>query len=581
MSPVTPTGFHRAAGLLLHKDVAGAALGVCAAGDAGQDPGDPRRWSETQLCNWLLSRRVPASVANAFKEHLVNGLLGVDLNEDDLSSMGIVDASQQKRVLIELRFLFGAASEGDAGQRQVTCNPPTSRTNGSRALPTATAVHQPGRPQSAKGQGTRPSPYLNAVPLGRRSRPRSAQHSPRAATRQCCISAEEAEAALRSELLSTPQQAYCSVAPSFSTSTAPSPSLTAASPLVVPARPLRPAPPSRPEEGESPGLSARLQQIMRPQEFATGILPAAAPDPRRLQISTSSQTDFRPVLGRSQEEAELEATSRLNALLTKERDILTHQLQDLRRCHEELQGQLASALRRQEALQQELQEARDDQKGLLQQLELRTTDVPCSRDCCSAGLGGSEKDELERRLREVHEELVAARREIDALRSGRYERGKDDVLDADGLCVRNHHRDAAECLCVGNHCPDAGFSTAGYAPPVGQDSGPASGNHFDALCQQFRLQVRQMIVYRSTNLLQDGGVEDTAREICPAGCAAPPGADDPVFHGFSTSTQEVVQEDTDLDGTTTNELATVQAAVAKIATVLTTCAGLLSQQGDL
>eukprot|EP00429_Kryptoperidinium_foliaceum_P043022 CAMPEP_0176126074 /NCGR_PEP_ID=MMETSP0120_2-20121206/63625_1 /TAXON_ID=160619 /ORGANISM="Kryptoperidinium foliaceum, Strain CCMP 1326" /LENGTH=69 /DNA_ID=CAMNT_0017460983 /DNA_START=54 /DNA_END=259 /DNA_ORIENTATION=+ len=54
--------------------------------------GDPRTWTESQLSGWLLDRGLPEEIAHAFEAHLVNGLLGVDLSQEDLGSMGITDA---------------------------------------------------------------------------------------------------------------------------------------------------------------------------------------------------------------------------------------------------------------------------------------------------------------------------------------------------------------------------------------------------------------------------------------------------------------------------------------------------------
>lgn len=71
--------------------------------------GDPRLWNETQVSSWLLERGLPDEIAHAFEAHLVNGLLGFDLSKDDLISMGISDPMHQRRVSMELQQLFGTA----------------------------------------------------------------------------------------------------------------------------------------------------------------------------------------------------------------------------------------------------------------------------------------------------------------------------------------------------------------------------------------------------------------------------------------------------------------------------------------
>lgn len=110
--------------------------------------------------HWLSDRGLPSFVAEAFKEHLVNGLLASDLTCNDLASMGIQDASLQNKVLTELLLLFSPQHREHARSRQAPRSP-RSAPRSPRSV----------RPQSAGA--ARPSPYANAVPF-RRKRPQTA-----------------------------------------------------------------------------------------------------------------------------------------------------------------------------------------------------------------------------------------------------------------------------------------------------------------------------------------------------------------------------------------------------------------------
>jgi len=73
---------------------------------------NPLHWTESQLGAFLQSRGLPRSTAQAFEDHLVNGLVAVDLSPEDLTSMGICDDFQQRRLLLELRQLFAGGDDG-------------------------------------------------------------------------------------------------------------------------------------------------------------------------------------------------------------------------------------------------------------------------------------------------------------------------------------------------------------------------------------------------------------------------------------------------------------------------------------
>jgi len=164
----------------------------CSLGGGPDVDKDPRSWSESQLGLWLVGRGLPVSIARAFEAHLVNGLVAVDLNEDDLASMSITDQFHQRRVLKELRALLSSAVVGEVKHSnlsqdlsrqpsapQSVCELPSGTTVPAAAVtprqpalrPQATPSRPqsvPSRPQSAQG---RPMPFCAAVASGRRSQP--------------------------------------------------------------------------------------------------------------------------------------------------------------------------------------------------------------------------------------------------------------------------------------------------------------------------------------------------------------------------------------------------------------------------
>lgn len=150
-------------------------------GDPTIRSGDPRKWTECQLSAWLLERGLPGEIAHAFEAHLVNGLLGVGLSQEDLVSMGICDTLHQRRVVLELQQLFGRAQSPVAAVSvPPSCSPASDAPLEAvrPASPVAAGAFstsvkwRPQRPQSARGAGVglRPSPYLHALSGGRSSR---------------------------------------------------------------------------------------------------------------------------------------------------------------------------------------------------------------------------------------------------------------------------------------------------------------------------------------------------------------------------------------------------------------------------
>ncbi|CAE8598964.1 unnamed protein product [Polarella glacialis] len=137
---------------------------------AGPEAVDPRQWSEVELGRWLLAQGLPLEVGKAFEDHLVNGLVAVDLSKEDLSSMGIVDSLHQRRVILELRHLFGgsiAPSEGPWDARQESLEVPVTllRPLGSPSRRPTTARPPSARtqPQSRNNCSQKPSPYQKAL----------------------------------------------------------------------------------------------------------------------------------------------------------------------------------------------------------------------------------------------------------------------------------------------------------------------------------------------------------------------------------------------------------------------------------
>lgn len=172
---------------------------------------DPWAWSEVELSRWLAYRCLPSEIPKAFEVHLVNGLLAEDLNGDDLAAMGITDALHQRRVILELRQLFGGSMSRSCSRTlradisSTACSPlpaapptrpaapptkcPRPRPQSARlhsehmstaslATRTPVKIELPGVPRpeklAATGSASREtSPYLNAVP--RKPRPPSAR----------------------------------------------------------------------------------------------------------------------------------------------------------------------------------------------------------------------------------------------------------------------------------------------------------------------------------------------------------------------------------------------------------------------
>ena len=44
----------------------------------------PLYWTETELRHWMERRGLPQSICRSFEDHLVNGMLAIDLSEEDL-----------------------------------------------------------------------------------------------------------------------------------------------------------------------------------------------------------------------------------------------------------------------------------------------------------------------------------------------------------------------------------------------------------------------------------------------------------------------------------------------------------------
>eukprot|EP00930_Biecheleria_cincta_P034505 TRINITY_DN23845_c0_g2_i1.p1 TRINITY_DN23845_c0_g2~~TRINITY_DN23845_c0_g2_i1.p1 ORF type:complete len:582 (-),score=133.37 TRINITY_DN23845_c0_g2_i1:62-1807(-) len=136
-------------------------------------PANPLHWTETQLAAFLQSRGLPRSTAQAFEDHLVNGLVAVDLSPEDLASMGICDDFQQRRLLLELRQLFasgddaGLLSKLDAFLPEVQPQAPTALLKwpeSSKAKPVSPYL------QGLGGRARRPKPKM-AAPEGRPENP--------------------------------------------------------------------------------------------------------------------------------------------------------------------------------------------------------------------------------------------------------------------------------------------------------------------------------------------------------------------------------------------------------------------------
>jgi len=195
---------------------------------------DPRLWSENQLAQWLAGRGLPEEISRAFEVNLVNGLLGEDLNDADLARMGIGEPLHQRRVALELRRLFDSPS---AEKATLVPTPPPSCPEAVRCG--GAAPRRP-RPLSARMQqaqaSCKPSPYMNAVPSSKRSRPRSAN------------------AALR--LDATPSAAAAATATREADHT-----VTTLSPQLVPTQPPGPSATDRPLLPTLPPTTTPSQQV--------------------------------------------------------------------------------------------------------------------------------------------------------------------------------------------------------------------------------------------------------------------------------------------------------------------------------
>ena len=44
----------------------------------------PLYWSDTELRHWLERRGLPQSICRSFEDHMVNGMVAIDLSEEDL-----------------------------------------------------------------------------------------------------------------------------------------------------------------------------------------------------------------------------------------------------------------------------------------------------------------------------------------------------------------------------------------------------------------------------------------------------------------------------------------------------------------
>ena len=154
----------------------------------------PVYWSESDLAKWLNCRGLPACITRAFEDHLVNGLVAVDLKLEDLHLMGIHNGLHRRRVMLELRHLYGP--EGWEGTLQ-SLNP-------QQLLDPATAPPPlpPAPPAPKTALPSRPrSPYLTA----RHRRHRSAGTAPKVCSPKAsplsdarCLCVEERKAAAAS-----------------------------------------------------------------------------------------------------------------------------------------------------------------------------------------------------------------------------------------------------------------------------------------------------------------------------------------------------------------------------------------------
>lgn len=143
---------------------------------------DAYQWNEAQLSAWLTGRGLPIEIARAFERHLVNGMVAVDLNVEDLLSMGVMDEATVHHVLHELSKLFTATDERiqqppsvEEFSTMATSNC-TDRQESGAALAgggfVAARTRRAQRPPSASVRShQRPLPFVRAVPEGSQNWP--------------------------------------------------------------------------------------------------------------------------------------------------------------------------------------------------------------------------------------------------------------------------------------------------------------------------------------------------------------------------------------------------------------------------
>ncbi|CAJ1454350.1 unnamed protein product, partial [Effrenium voratum] len=124
----------------------------------------PLYWTETELSRWLEWRGLPSCIGRAFEDHLVNGLVALDLTAEDLCSMGIFNDLHRRRVLLELRQLYGSEDWETALK--------TIQLAMLRQTEARPAFEPEPKPES-EPEGVKPSPYL-----ARRRRPKAKQAPP-------------------------------------------------------------------------------------------------------------------------------------------------------------------------------------------------------------------------------------------------------------------------------------------------------------------------------------------------------------------------------------------------------------------
>ncbi|CAK9095673.1 unnamed protein product [Durusdinium trenchii] len=140
----------------------------------------PVYWTESEVSRWLQSRGLPLPITNAFEDHLVNGLVAIDLNDEDLLSMGVDNVLHRRRALMELRQLFGWKVWDDTVK---SIDPDLLTTTASGALRPPAPPPVPPAEGAPEPRRARPkSPYLVKLRRARPTTPQKVAAHPEAPT---------------------------------------------------------------------------------------------------------------------------------------------------------------------------------------------------------------------------------------------------------------------------------------------------------------------------------------------------------------------------------------------------------------